>query len=86
MTDIRLIIRPGGIIQGLYQEALPLLDLGHSEVRRASHVEPDEDGRHWYVDLSPIGDNSCLGKFQTRSEALHAEAQWLLNKLRQRKL
>jgi len=35
-----------------YTEALDLAALGSLSIRRASHVEPDEQGR-WWADLAP---------------------------------
>ncbi|WP_242687916.1 hypothetical protein [Alienimonas californiensis] len=46
---------------------------------RASHVEP-ADGGVWTADLSPSG-GPVLGPFPLRSEALTAEADWLIRKL-----
>ena len=45
------------------------------EIRRASHVEPDDDGR-WFADLSPV-EGPKLGPFALRSQALDAERVWL---------
>jgi hypothetical protein len=44
-------------------------------IRRASHVEPDDDGQ-WWADLSPVN-GPHLGPFAKRSEALTAESSWL---------
>ena len=44
-------------------------------IARASHVEPDPDGR-WQADLRPVG-GPVLGPFDRRSEALAAELAWL---------
>lgn len=55
-----------------------LRDLGDAETRRASNVEPTEDGKHWTADMSPIaGETITLGPFSTRQEALDAEAKWV---------
>ena len=72
---MELIIQPGGRIQCIYDETLDLSRLGQPQIRRASHVEPTEDGR-WTADLSPVG-GPCLGPFAARSEALAAEVRWL---------
>ena len=64
-----------GNMHCLYSEALDLFCLGDLTIRRASHVEPDEDGR-WWADLAPVG-GPCLGPFARRSQALDAEAEWL---------
>ena len=64
-----------GTVQGLYSEALDLASLGLLRIRRASHVEPDEQGR-WWADLRVVG-GPKLGSFLLRSQALDAEVQWL---------
>ena len=56
-----------------------LAELGHSTIRRASHVEPNRDGQ-WEADLSLSG-GPRLGPFRTRSEALNAEISWLEGEL-----
>ncbi len=72
---MELIIRPGGTVQCVYGEEVDLHALGELHIRRASHVEPDEEGR-WWADLSPVG-GPRLGPFLSRSLALRAEAAWL---------
>jgi hypothetical protein len=72
---MRLWIDPGGIVRGLYDEAIDLTSLGPLAIRRASHVEPDGQGR-WWADLSPVG-GPRLGPFARRSQALDAERAWL---------
>ena len=70
-----LYIDPTGLSSCLYDEAISLSALGKLTIRRASHVEPDQDGQ-WWADLSP----SCgptLGPYPTRSGALQAESAWL---------
>lgn len=72
---MQLIIRPGGQVRTLYDEAIDLNALGSSVILRASHVEPDDQGR-WWDDLEPVH-GPRLGPFSFRSEALHAERLWL---------
>jgi hypothetical protein len=72
---MQLIIEPGGVVQCIYSEAVDLAALGSPAISRASHVEPDQQGR-WLADLSPIA-GPTLGPFQNRSEALAAEHAWL---------
>jgi hypothetical protein len=72
-----LVIDPDGLVRGLYGEAISLEALGPLQISRASHVEPDRDGR-WWADLAPV-DGPCLGPFPRRSQALDAEGQWLEN-------
>jgi hypothetical protein len=64
-----------GTVCFIYDERLDLACLGPLQIRRASHVEPDEDGR-WWSDLSPAA-GPVLGPFERRSDALAAEAAWL---------
>jgi hypothetical protein len=68
-------IDPAGQIHCLYGEALDLASFGAVTIRRASHVEPDQDGQ-WWADLSPV-QGPRLGPFVFRSNALAAEVAWL---------
>lgn len=72
-----LLIDDTGTLTFIYDDALrPLLDLGHPDIQRASHVEPTPDGR-WTADLSPVG-GPILGPFDLRDQALAEETAWLL--------
>ena len=46
---IRLRITPDGRIRGLWTDAVNFTGLGHTTVRRASHVEFDGRKQMWYV-------------------------------------
>ncbi len=72
---MQLIIAPGGAVRCIYSEEIDLTTLGSPAITRASHVEPDQQGR-WWADLSPVG-GPVLRDFATRSEALAAEQAWL---------
>ena len=72
---MEIIIKPGGQLHCLYDEAFDLHVLGRLDIHRASHVEPDGSGR-WHADLSPV-QGPVLGPFDRRSEALAAEREWL---------
>ena len=72
---MRLLIHPDGQITCLYDEGIDLSTLGALTIERASHVEPNEEGR-WLADLSPVG-GPGLGPFELRSQALDAERAWL---------
>jgi hypothetical protein len=72
---MQLIITPGGAIRCIYDEASDLAVLGSPTITRASHIEPDHQGR-WWADLSPVG-GPVLRDFATRGEALAAEQAWL---------
>ena len=70
-----LVIDPQGRVQCLYTEALDLAALGSVSIRRASQVEPDEQGR-WWADLAPVN-GPRIGPFDRRSQSLDAEQAWL---------
>ena len=72
---MQLLVRCNGTVRCLYGEHLDLASLGRLQVRRASHVEPDEHGR-WWADLAPVR-GPKLGPFRRRSQALQAEQRWL---------
>ena len=59
----------------IYGEVIDLALLGGVAISRASHVEPDGEGR-WWADLNPVN-GPRLGPFPQRSLALAAERQWL---------
>lgn len=75
MTNMQLVIESGGTVRCIYTEAIDLAAIGSPTITRASHVEPDQQGR-WQADLSPVG-GPVLGSFDRRSEALAAEMAWL---------
>jgi hypothetical protein len=49
---MQMVVGIDGTVCFTYDERLDLACLGPLQIRRASHVEPDEDGR-WWSDLSP---------------------------------
>lgn len=70
-----LIINQQGHGRCIYDETLPLQQLGKIKIRRGSHVEPIEGGK-WIADMKPV-DGPVLGPFNIRSQALAAERRWL---------
>jgi hypothetical protein len=72
---MEMVIDSRGVVRCLYAEEIDLSVLGTMHIQRASHVEPDATGK-WWADLSPV-DGPRLGPFDRRSQALHAESQWL---------
>jgi hypothetical protein len=72
---IELLVQKDGTIKFSYHDLMDLSGLGPQQIRRASHVEPDEQGR-WWVDLSPVT-GPRLGPFDRRSDALASEVAWL---------
>ena len=51
---MQLVITPGGAVRAIYSEVIDLAALGSPAISRASHVEPDQQGR-WWADMSPVG-------------------------------
>ena len=72
---MEMIVTRSGEVRCLYDEMIDLSALGRPTIIRASHVEPDAEGR-WWADLSPVG-GPRLGPFRARSPALDAERAWL---------
>jgi hypothetical protein len=72
---MELIIEATGQGRCVYDELFDLAMFGPLSIRRASHVEPDDQGR-WIADLGPV-DGPLLGPFTHRSAALEAEVAWL---------
>ncbi len=70
-----LVIDARGTVRAIYCEEIDLATLGRPAIVRASHVEPDRDGR-WHADLRPML-GPVLGPFGRRSKALEAERAWL---------
>lgn len=69
-------IHPDGRITFIWSDHLaPLRSIGQTTIRRASTVEPNEDGL-WEADLSLSG-GPVLGPFERRQQALDAEVRWL---------
>ena len=72
---MQLVIDPSGQIRTIYSEDIELTALGRLDLIRASHVEPDRNGR-WHADLRPLI-GPVLGPFARRGQALAAELAWL---------
>lgn len=72
---MEMVVDGTGMVRCLYSEEIDLPQFGSPAIRRASYVEPDDQGQ-WYADLSPVG-GPKLGPFDRRTEALAAEREWL---------
>ena len=72
---MELVVQPDGAVRCIYDEAINLSALGRVQIRRGSHVEPNEDGR-WFADLAAV-QGPRLGPFELRSGAFEAERRWL---------
>ena len=71
---MQLLIQPDGAVRCVYDEAIDLSALGRVQIRRASHVEPSDDGR-WFADLAVVR-GPLWGPYDRRSDALDAEQQF----------
>lgn len=77
MQTIIVTIGADATARMIYSDAcVGILEQGASHVRRASHVEPSDDGSGWTADLSPVG-GPTLGPYKLRQAALDAEVAWL---------
>jgi hypothetical protein len=72
---MELMVSRQGHVHCLYEESLDLSALGRLTIRRASHVEPRNNGQ-WTADLSAVS-GPDLGPFRLRSDALDAEVGWI---------
>ena len=72
---MQLVIKSGGVVRCVYGEEIDLTALGSPVISRASHVEPDQQGR-WWADMGPVR-GPVLGPYELRSEALETELAWL---------
>ena len=72
---MEIVVQRDGLVRCVYGESIDLSAIGHLDIRRGSHVEPDDNGR-WLADLAPV-DGPTLGPFLNRSKALTAELKWL---------
>jgi hypothetical protein len=80
---MNIFIRPNGNAQCLYGENINLAKLGQLDIKRASHVEPNENKPgEWIADLAPVGGPLFEG-FDSRAAALAAEEKWLNAKMAQ---
>jgi len=74
-------IGPDGVVRYIHSdEAVRLLAgvLGRPVIRRASHVEYDNERGGWCAAMSPLGSPVILGPYETREEALAREHTWLI--------
>ena len=44
-----LTVAPGGVVTGLYTEAIPLTELGTLHVERLTNIEFNDQSQHWEV-------------------------------------
>lgn len=73
---LKLVVKHGEIT-AIYDDALvALMQDAKVRTKRASHVEPHEDGCGWFADLTPVG-GPIMRRFSTRKAALDAEVAYL---------
>ncbi len=75
-TELELVVGAGAHVRCIYDEALELHEIGRLQITRASHVEPDAEGR-CFAAMGPAS-GSILEPFRNRTEALGAERACLL--------
>ncbi len=84
MSEQRLAISADGDLLAIYNDDLrELINQGHAEIVRASHVEPcqctEHEGRGlWSVQMV---NGPLLGCFSSRDDALAAETEYLAAQL-----
>ena len=72
---MQIIIEPGGAVRCIYTEDIDLAAIGSPVITRASHVEPDQQGR-WRGRSITSRWAYAYRLFARRSEALGAEHAW----------
>jgi hypothetical protein len=70
-----MIFTPEGGCRFIYDDRIAEIAPGPLNTKRASHVEPNDQGM-WTADMSPVG-GPLLGPFGSRQSALCAETAWL---------
>lgn len=77
MAKMKIILGVDGVVRYVYNDVIHkhMSTLGEATIKRATHVEPDENGM-WYADLSPVGGEKITG-FKTHKEAIDFELKWL---------
>lgn len=78
MTEtLQIVVGKKGKIRFIHDDdlAAAMAPIGKATTQRASHVEPDTNGK-WKVDLSPVG-GPVLKGFTRRDHASNAEVKWL---------
>ncbi len=73
-----MIFDPTGTCRFIYSDELAAIikkSVGKLVTRRASSVEPTQDGQ-WTADMSPCG-GPLLGPYEDRGDALAEEVAWL---------
>ena len=75
MPTIKLEITAKGGIQMLHDDAVNLAEFGRVEVKRASHVEYNNEVGEWYVASARTG-IILKDDFKTRAEALAWEKEY----------
>ena len=72
---MQIVIKPTGVFISIYNDSFDYGEFGKPQIRRASHVDPDETG-HWFADMSPVN-GPILGPFDKRIDAIDAERKFL---------
>lgn len=67
---MKLFIHVNGTLQAIYDDKMPLFDLGDRTIKRAAHVEPDDHG-YWWIHFQ----GEKHGPFTFRTHALEYETR-----------
>jgi hypothetical protein len=71
-----VLVDANGRLEFVWDDRLaPLRALGEITIRRASHVEPTDDG-WWTADMTPLG-GQIIGPFALHAAAIDAEREWI---------
>ena len=72
---MQLVVKPTGVLIGIYDDSLDYSEFGKPQIRRVSYVEPDEQGR-WFANMT-LSNGPTLGPFDKRHKAITAELEYL---------
>lgn len=71
----RIVIDKNGKISSIYQDGLPILNIGDTEIKRVSYVEPVGNAR-WEIQYC-YREHGTVGPFNSRKEALEEEYNYI---------
>lgn len=70
-------IDPDGTVVFIQSDEINMRIFGKPKMKRASHVEWDEETDGWMVDLGPVGGPVVKGFGDRRADALWYERKWI---------
>lgn len=79
MTTYVIRIKRDGSVIGLYDDRLPYLKIGATEIKRASDVRWNDKKQGWEIFI--VDENRALPRvYEKRAQAIEAEVDYLQNK------